>query len=176
MLAWLKHEIRQIGLVTLFFLFCFGVVAILKKLMLAAYAIEVTALFTALVFALLVGKVVVIMDKTRAGTRFDARLRLGVAVLYKSAIYTLVTFLVLAAEKVFHAYRETGTFWGGVAEVWAHRNRSEILVKVICIGLAFVAYHLFVGIDRRLGEGTLWRLVMGRRGDRESREAPSARH
>jgi hypothetical protein len=176
MLARLKHEIRQIGLVTLYFLFCFGVVAILKKLMLAAYAIEVPALFTAVVFALVVGKVVVIMDKTRAGTRFDARLPLGVVVLYKTAIYALATVVVLAAEKVFHAYRATGSFGGGLAEAWAHRSRNEILAKVICIGLAFAAYHLFIGIDRRLGEGTLWRLVMSRRGDRESREAQSARH
>jgi hypothetical protein len=41
-----------------------------------------------------------------------------------------------------------------------HRDRNVILAKVICIGLAFAGYHLYAGLDRRLGEGTLRRLVM----------------
>ncbi|MGH7479910.1 MAG: hypothetical protein ACREJ8_10045, partial [Candidatus Methylomirabilales bacterium] len=41
-----------------------------------------------------------------------------------------------------------------------HRDRNVILAKVICVGLAFAGYHLYAGLDRRLGEGTLRRLVM----------------
>jgi hypothetical protein len=155
-----KHEAKEIGLVTLYFLLCFSVVLMLKKLLLASYDIEVFVLSTVVVSALVVGKVVVVLDKTRAGARLDTTHPLSVAALYKTLIYTAATFVVLFLEKVFHAYRESGLFGEAVLEVWAHRDRNIILAKVLCVGLAFLGYHLYVGLDRRLGEGTLRRLVM----------------
>lgn len=157
-----KQEAKEIGLVSLYFLFCFSVVLVLKKLLLASYDIEVLVFATVVVSALVVGKVVVVLDKTRAGTRFDTTHPPGVAALYKTLVYTAVTFVVLFLEKVFHAYRESGLFGEAVVEVWAHRNRNLILAKVLCVGLAFAAYHLYAGLDRRLGEGSLRRLVMTR--------------
>lgn len=47
-------------------------------------------------------------------------------------------------------------------EVWTQRDRNVIFAKVLCIGLAFMGYHLYKGLDRRLGEGTLKRLVFNR--------------
>jgi hypothetical protein len=158
----LKHEVQQVGLVTLYFFFCFSVVLTLKKLFLASYDIEVYALSSAVVGALVAAKIVVVLDATRAGTRFDARLPFGLAVLYKTLVYGLATFVVLFLEKLFHAYRESGTLGQALMDVWAHRDRNVILAKVICISLAFAAYHLYTGLDRRLGEGTLRRLVMSR--------------
>lgn len=161
-LAALKHEVKQVALVSLYFFFCFSVVLTLKKLLLADYMIEVNALSTAAIGALVVAKVVIVLDKTRAGTRFDAAFPLGLAALYKTLLYILATFVVLFLEKLFHAYRESGLLGQAIVAVWEHRDRNLILVKVLCIGLAFAVYHLFKGIDRRLGEGTLWRLVISK--------------
>ena len=158
----LKHEVKQVGLVTLYFFFCFSVVLTLKKLLLASYDIQVYALSSAVVGALVAAKIVVVLDATRAGTRFDASLPLGLAVLYKTLVYGLATFVVLFLERLFHAYRESGTLGQALMDVWAHRDRNVILAKVMCISLAFAAYHLYAGLDRRLGEGTLRRLVMSR--------------
>jgi hypothetical protein len=133
----------------------------LKKLLLANYQVEVQAFSTAAIGALVVAKVVIVMDKTRAGTRFDATLPLGLAALYKTLLYTLATFAVLFLEKLFHAYRESGMLGQAVVAAWEHRDRNIILAKVLCIGLAFAAYHLYAGLDRRLGEGTLRRLITG---------------
>jgi hypothetical protein len=162
LLSRLIHEVKQVGLVTLYFFFCFSVVLTLKKLLLASYQIEVYALSAAVIGALIVGKVVVVLDATHAGTRFDARLPLGLAALYKTLVYALATFVVLFLEKIFHEYRESGLLGQALVEVWAHRDLNIILAKVLCIGLAFTGYHLYAGLDRRLGEGTLRRLVMGR--------------
>jgi hypothetical protein len=162
MLSAVKHEIKQVGLVTLYFFFCFSFVLTLKKLMLATYHIEFFALSSAVIGALVVAKIVVVLDHTHAGTRFDASHPVWIAALYKTLIYIVVTALVLFGEKLFHAYRESGALTEAVMEVWAHRDRNVILAKVICIGLAFAGYHLYAGIDRRLGEGTLRRLVLKR--------------
>ena len=42
-----------------------------------------------------------------------------------------------------------------------------IFAKVICVGLTFAGYHLYTGIDRRLGEGTL-RRMLGRPADQSA--------
>jgi hypothetical protein len=164
LLSTLKHEIKEVGLVTLYFFFCFSVMLTLKKLLLAGYHVEIQALSTAAVSALIVAKVVIILDKTRTGTRFDASLPLGLAALYKTLVYVLATFVVLFLEKLFHAWRETGLLTQAVVEVWEHRDRNVILAKVLCIGLAFLVYHLYTGLDRRLGKGTLHRLMADRPG------------
>ena len=68
----MSSPIKAVGLVTLYFLFCFGIILTLKKLFLADYQIEFYALSVAVVSALIAAKVVVTLDHTRAGTRFDA--------------------------------------------------------------------------------------------------------
>ena len=162
LLSKVKHEAKQIGLVTLYFLFCFGTAVALKKLILAAYQIEFYALSVAVIAALVVAKVVIVLDATHTATRFDARHPVWIAALYKTLIYSLATSVVLAVEKVFHAYRETGSLGPAVLEAWTHRDHNVMLAKVIVIGLAFAVYHVYVGIDRKLGKGTLWRLLVSR--------------
>ena len=162
LLSRLKQEAKEAGLVMLYFFCCFSVLLLLKKLLLAGYDLNVSVISTAVVAALIIGKVVVILDKTRAGTRFDARLPLGLVALYKTLIYAGATFIVLWLEKVLDVYRESGGLGKAVVDVWAHRHLNLILVQVICIGLAFLAYHLYAGLDRRLGHGTIRRLISSR--------------
>jgi hypothetical protein len=160
--AVVERELKAVGLVMLYFLFCFGIILTLKKLFLADYRIEFYALSATVVSALVAAKIVVTLDHTRAGTRFDASRALVTAVSYKTLVYGAVAFGVLLAETLFHAYRATSGLGGAIAEVWAHRDRDVILAKVICVGLTFAGYHLYTGIDRRLGEGTLWRMLGSR--------------
>ena len=156
----LKHELVEVGLVSLYFFCCFSVILTLRKLFLADYHIEVQALSTAAISALIAAKIVIILDKTHAGTRLEANHSLLVAALYKTAVYVFATFVLLLSEKVFEAYREIGGVVQAIADVWAHRDRNIIFAKVLCVGLTFLAYHLYAGIDRQLGEGKLRRMVL----------------
>jgi hypothetical protein len=157
-----KHELKEVGLVTLYFFVCFVIILTLKKLFLASYEIKFYALSGALVSALIAGKVVVLLDKTRAGTRFDSSQPTGIAAGYKTLIYMAVAVLVLLAEHLFHAYRETGALGKAIQEVWENRNRNVIFAKALCVGLTFAVYHLYAGVDRRLGRGVLWRTLWSR--------------
>src|SRR5204863_6896706 len=143
----------EVGIVTLYFLGCFVLAVALMKLVLAQHQVEFRGLTEAVITALVLAKVVVVMGKTRAGTRFDARVPVAIASAYKSLLYFGATFLVLFAEKLFHAYREHDTLGTAVVAVWATRSRDVILIKSLCIGLALVGYHLYAGVDRRLGKG-----------------------
>ena len=161
-LSWVKTEAKEVGLVVLYFFFCFSIILTLKKLMLEAYQIEFYGFSRAVIGALIVGKVVVVLDKTKAGTRLDANHSLGAAALYKTMIYSAVTFMALLAEEMFHAYRESGTLGEVFMDVMMHEDRHNIFARVLCIGLAFMGYHLYRGIDSRLGKGTLRHMVFKR--------------
>jgi hypothetical protein len=159
MIAWLKREMVEVGLVTLYFLGCFLVAVALTKLVLAEHRIEFRGLTEAVITALVLAKVVVVMDKTRAGTHFDARVPVAA---YKSLLYFAATFGVLFAEKVLRAYREHDALGTAFIAVWTQRDREVILMKSLCIWLALVGYHLYAGVDRRLGKGILWRVMWTR--------------
>ena len=167
-LAWVKHEAKEVGLITLYFLFCFSVALLLKKLFLASYDIEVSVLSTLVVAAFVVAKVVAVLDQTQAGTRFDLTLPLGAVALYKTLVYAVATLIVLFLETVIDVYRESHSFRAAVLEIWAHRDWNIVFAKVLCGSLAFAGYHLYAGLDRRLGEGTLRRLIMTRGTDDEA--------
>ena len=154
-----KRELKEVGLVTIYFLVCFGIVLLLKKLFLEEYQVEFYALSAVVIGALVAAKVVVILDKTRVGTRFDDNHSVGVAATYKTACYAVATFVVLFAEKLFHAYRETSALGPAVVDVWEHRDRNVMLAKAIVVGIAYVGYHLYAGVDRRLGKGKLVRTI-----------------
>jgi len=166
-LAWVKHEAKEVGLITLYFLFCFGVALLLKKLFLADYNIEVYVLSSVFIAALVVAKVVAVLDQTHAGTRFDLTWPLGVVALYKTLVYAVAVLVVLYLETVIDVYREGHSLRAAVMEIWAHRDWNLLLSKVLCGGLAFAGYHLYAGLDRRLGKGTLHRLVTTRGTDDE---------
>ena len=162
LLAKIQHEAKEVGLTTLYFLLCFGFILTLKKLLLATYDIEFYVLSSTIIGALIVGKVVVVLDKTKAGTRLEKNYPLGVAALYKTMIYSLCTAFVLGAEKLFHAYRASPTLSEALMQVWMHKDRHIILAKILCIGAAFLGYHLYAGLDRRLGKGRLKAMVFER--------------
>ena len=159
----LIEEIKQVGLVTLYFMVCFTLVLTLKKLFLAQYSVEFYGVSAAFLGALVVGKVVVLLEHTRVGNRFDRTDALWRGALYKTVVYTAIAFLVFVSEKAFHAYRESGDLGESLRHVWEHRDRNVMLATVVCVGLAFAGYNLYSAIDSRLGEGTLRRLIWGQK-------------
>ena len=103
-----------------------------------------------------------VLGKVRAGTRLEASRPPYVSVLYKTTVYSAVVLLVVTAEKVFHAYRESDTLRIAITEVWHGRDRNHILATVLCIGLAFAAYNLLSSINRRLANGRLAAFLLGK--------------
>ena len=162
MLSVVKREILHVGGVALYLLFCFGIFATLKKLFLATYHIEFLALVPTVIAALALAKVVVLLDMTPVATRLDTRHPIWLATLYKTLFYCAVSAPVLFAERVWHAYRETGALGEAVLEAWTHMDHHVVWAKVIIVGLVFACYHLYHGLDRHLGLGTLRRMILSR--------------
>jgi hypothetical protein len=148
------HELREIGLVSLYFLTCFLLFLSLKKLILAEYGIEVWVFHTALIGALVVAKVVVLLDKTSFGDRHRSG-RVVFHVLWRSLAYTAVVFVVSGAERLFELYRETEKLPEALSQLWAGKDFHHFLAMNLGVALSFLLYNSFSEIDRRLGEGGL---------------------
>ncbi len=157
----IRHEVREIGLVTLYFLACFLFFLGLKKLFLEEYSLEVTVFSTAVIGALVVAKVVVLLGNTSFGNRFHSG-RLIVHVFWRSLVYTAVVFVVSLAERLFDLYRETSDLSALISKLWAGRDFDHFLAMNLCVGLSFLAYNSFSEIDRKLGEGGLRKLFFAR--------------
>jgi hypothetical protein len=162
MLSVVKREARHTGGVALYLFFCFGIITTLKKLFLTVHQIEFSALVPAVIGALALAKVVVVLDLTPVATRLDTRYPIWVAALYKTLFYCAVSAPVLFAERVWHSYGETGALGDAVLQAWKNTDQNLVLAKVIVIGLVFACYHLYQGIDRRLGQDKLWRMILSR--------------
>lgn len=154
-------EVREIGLVTLFFLICFGVFLGLKKLLLEEYQIETSVIGTAVVAALVVAKVVVLLEKTSIGQGFRSR-PLLVRVVWRSLIYTAAVFVVTLAEHLFDFYRKSGGANTALSDLWQSRDLYHFLAMNLCVALSFLLYNAFSEVDQQLGEGGLRRLFFSR--------------
>lgn len=155
------QEIRDIGLVTAYFLAWFLFFLGMKKLLLAEYEIQISVLGTAVVGALVVAKVVVILENTRLGTRFqDSRRVYHIA--YRSVVYTAIVFAVTVVERLFDLYREHGGLQTALEAGWAQRDVHHFLALNICVALAFLVYNTYAEIDPHLGEGGLHRFLLRR--------------
>jgi hypothetical protein len=158
----IRHEAREIGLVTLYFLACFLFFLSLKALLLDEYDVETTVLGTAVVGALVVAKVVVILGKTNLGNRFASG-RVVVHVLWRSLVYTAVVFLVTLAERLFDLYREESELSTALSELWAGEDLDHFLAMNLSLGFFFVVYNVFAEIERHVGEGSLRSFFFGAR-------------
>jgi Na+/glutamate symporter len=167
MLSVAKREVQHVGGIALYLLLAFGIFATLKKLILASYQIEFSVLLPTVIGAFALAKVVVLLDMTPVAACLDTRYPIWVATVFKALFYCAVSAPVLFTERIWHAYRETGTIGEAVLEAWTRIDLNVALAKVITVGVVFGCYHLYHGIARRLGQDKLWRMISAReeRGD-----------
>ena len=105
----LKHELRELIPVTVFFFVTFQLLALTQVLMLEQFGIRVSSFLTATVMALVVAKVVLIADYFPLVNRFPDR-PLIYNVVWKTAIYFIASLAVRYVEHLIHFWRKTGTF------------------------------------------------------------------
>ena len=105
----LKHEVRELIPVTVFFFGTFQLLALTEALMLEQFGIRVSAFLTATVMALVVAKVVLITDHFPLVNRFSDK-PLSYSVAWKAAIYFIASLVVRYVEHLIHFWRQTGNF------------------------------------------------------------------
>ncbi len=168
----LKGFIRGIGRVAttlfcemapkiLFFFVAFMILFVLFKLFVAQYSVTYAAFIKAAAGALILGKVVPLLEWAQSGYRFETQPRI-VVITGKTLIYALVVILLGTGERMFEAYRTAGTLGGAVSLVAANANAPHFFGLVLLISLVVGAYLTMQEIDQVLGAGTLQKILLKR--------------
>ncbi len=158
---------RDLAPKVLFFFSAFGLLFLLFKLFVAQYSIEYTAFAKAAIAALILGKVVPLLDWAQSGYRFDTHRRI-VVIAGKTVIYAIVVIVLGIGERMLETYREEGSLRKAVDFMIARSNGHRFLGLVLLISVVVGAYLTLQEIDRAMGEGSLYRLLFQRPVDRET--------
>ena len=154
-----KDEIRSVALATLYFAAWIGVLALLKTLILAEYRIEFHGLSLALVGALVLAKVVLVLEHVPLGAWIRTRPAL-LDVILRTALYALGVFVVLLLEKALEGRHEHGGFGPSLIALFQHAEVYHVWANVICLSGALLGYNVLSVLRRHLGEGAFIRLFL----------------
>ena len=155
----LKKEIKEVALTTLYFAVWLGVLVLLKRLILADYWIEFHGMSLALIGALIIAKVVLVLEHVPLG-RWLRRHAVLLEVLLRTLLYTLGVAVVLLLEKAFESRHEEGGFGAALARVLQHRDIAHVWANTICVGSALLVFNALSVLRRHLGEGRLVALFL----------------
>src|SRR5215831_4677395 len=129
----LAHEFRVVVVTTAYFAVCFGVLVALKRLLLADYQIQFRGFSLALVSALIVAKVVLILEHVTLG-QWIRNHAVAVDVVLRTLLYTVGVAAALLLERGFEARHEHGGFGAGVAWVFQHRDMHHVWADTLVVG------------------------------------------
>ena len=160
--AFLVKELKEVLPPTLFFAVGFNLLVLTTDLILADYIRTFASFLVATTTALVVGKSVLVAEAMPFLRRFDAGPMIQ-TVLFKTAIYWAVVFLVRFVEKLAE-YLFAGGNSAGIPEyVATHFSWHRFAAIQIWIFVLFLVYTTLAELNARLGKGKLSRIFFAKR-------------
>lgn len=151
------HEFKEMVWITIYFLFAFGFIALVKFLVLAQNKIEYYRVTGVVVGAAIMGKVILILDKTRLAQTFKEN-ALYKNILFKTVLYTLVAVLMVWLEHAVKVWINADYNWSEAwHEILAHRDPNQMGLVVSASFVTLLIYNTFQSIREYLGEKSLLR-------------------
>ncbi|MGF1508915.1 MAG: hypothetical protein ACFB9M_05350 [Myxococcota bacterium] len=157
-IAVIRHEIKEVAFVTAYFFGAFAVIGLVTQLFALEYGVRITTVARIAIGALVIGKVVIVLDKISGG-RWFAHLAVFKTVMLRSAVYTAAVALVSVAEMLFHGYRETGTLAEALNVALHEAALSRGAAKAVLVFLSFVGYGLYREIAQTVGPKRMKRFL-----------------
>ena len=157
--ARLRNELKLVGLTTLFFAVWFAVLISLKWLILAEYSIEFRGVSIVLVGALIVAKVVLVLENVPLDRWIRDRSALT-DVLVRTTLYGLGILVVLLVEQAFEARHEYGGFIPSLVQVMRHEDIPHVLAAAIGVTGALLVFNAMSVIRRHFGKRGLLELFL----------------
>lgn len=167
----LQHELKAVLETTLYFAVWLGVLLMLKQLVLEEYHIRFRGVATALFGALLLAKVVLILERVSLG-EWLRRQPAMLEVMIRTCLYGGGVLLVLVLEKAFEARHEPGGFVQTLGGIFAHPDMPHVLANAICVTSALFGFNTLSVVRRHLGRGGLHRLLLSRPSPAAGRQQP----
>ena len=155
----LKHEIEAVLLLTLYFGSWIGSLVLLKYMILAEYDIPYDGLPAVLLGALVLAKVVLILEYVPLGAWIKT-CPAWIDTLLRTALYTSGVLVVLLLEKAFEGRHDHGGFSASFIALFQHADIKHIWLNTICVSAAILSYNMLSVIRKNLGEGALRRIFL----------------
>jgi hypothetical protein len=155
----LQNEFTMLAWAMVYFVIWLGALALVKALILREYQIEYSDFSVAMIGALILAKVVVVLEHVPMGTWIAARLA-WVDVVVRTALYSVGVFIAIVLEKGFEGRAKNGGFVPAVKAGLGEMNFYRTLANTICLSGALLLYNVFSVFRRHLGGGSLFRLFL----------------
>jgi hypothetical protein len=154
----LVGELEAYALSFLYFAACFLFFIALKKLILADYQIGFYGVSAALVGALIVAKVVLVLEMVPLGGWVEKRPAF-VDVLIRTVLYSIGVFIAVIAERGFEQRHEHGGFTDAVVALMTQRDMYRIWATTIAVGSTILGFNIYSAFSMRYGNAALIRLL-----------------
>jgi len=145
----------------LFFFIALMLILAVLKLLALQYSIRFYAFARAAIGALVLGKVVLLMEMAER-KRSISRYPRAIVVAFKTMIYALAVILFEFGERVVWAWHERGSLRQGLATVRANAHLDHFLALLILGSMIIAMYLVMEEIGHAMGEGALTRLFFKR--------------
>ncbi len=155
----LKEEIASVVALTIYFGCWIGVLVLLKYLVLAEYQIAANDLAVALVGAVILAKVVLVLEHFQLGNRIQM-LPAWVEVVVRTVLYSFAVFIVLVLERSFEARHEYGGFSAAMSALFQQANAIHVWTNTICLSAALLSYNMLSVVRKHLGKGALLKMFL----------------
>jgi len=153
----LKDEMKAVGLAALYFGCWIGALLLLKSLILAEYQIAFHGWSAVVIGALVLSKVVLVLEHVSLGAWMRAR-PAWVHVVLRTVLYTLGVAIVLALEKGFEARHEYGGFGPALRQLLQQEDVHHLWANTLCLSGALLGYNALSVVRQHLGERGLLRI------------------
>lgn len=150
-------ELKSVFLTTMYFFFWFGVLMVIKILLLREYEIEFYGFSKVLIGALILAKVVLILENVPLS--FTKKLPVIVGLLVRTILYSFGVLLVLILEKAFETRNEYGGFWDAVSHVFEGVNIYHFWVNSIVVFGALFFFNFWTILKKRFGDGIIYKVL-----------------
>jgi len=155
----LKEEVKAVGIAALYFGCWIGALVLLKSLILAEYKIAFHGWSAVVVGALVLSKVVLVLEHVSLGAWVRAR-PAWMDVFLRTVMYTLGVAIVLVLEKGFEGRHEYGGLGPALRHLFQQEDVHHLWANTLCLSGALLGYNALTVVRRHLGNRGLIRLFL----------------
>ena len=155
----LNEEIMAVGVAAGYFGCWIAALLLIKSLILAEYQIAFHQWSVVSVGALILSKVVLLLEHVSLWAWLRGR-PAWVEVILRTAIYSAGVALVLALEKGFEARHEYGGFGQALGQLFQQADVYHVWANTIAISGALLGYNALSVVRYHLGKGGLVRIFL----------------
>jgi hypothetical protein len=145
----------------LFFFTAFLLIGVIFKLLVTQYSIQFTAFTSAAVAALIIGKVILLIDWAESGRDFGSHRRI-VVIACQTFVYAFAVLTLGIGERILEAAHKAHSLRKGFDMTLANAHFDRFIGLVILISVVVFIYLVFQEIQRAMGKGALYRLLIER--------------